>query len=227
MKSLFLCSNVTQLMAYKYLSISKSHSYIKPVSDISVYVNNEYCNDASKEIIRASSIKFGYGNYITSLNDFDLASNKSTKQKIDLITRRRPANTEISEILKNFEIVNYYTVEDGIGNYIKEDFFSHTTFDHKYREVSFRIKNILGLLLKLIKFQKADFFLLCNEFGLNNKIDLISIDTSKDYIYPLEEFFSNSLVTLISINDGQNIVLTLVLFNFLFFHCIINERILD
>ena len=167
-------------MAYKYHSISKSHSYLKPVSDISVYVNNEYCNDASKEIIRASSIKFGYGNYITSLNDFDLASNKSTKQKIDLITRRRPSNAEISEILKNFEIVNYYTVEDGIGNYINEDFFSHTTFDYKYREVRGRIKNILGLLLKLIKFQKIGFFLLCNKFGLNNRIDLPLIARKKN-----------------------------------------------
>ena len=89
-------------MVYKYHSISKSHSYLKPVSDISVYVNNKYCNDASREKIRAYSIKFGYGNYITSLNDFDLASNKSTKQKIDLISRRRGAlNAEISEIFKS------------------------------------------------------------------------------------------------------------------------------
>ena len=167
-------------MAYKYLSISKSHSYLKPVSDISVYVSNAYCNDASREKIRASSIKFGYGNYITSLDDFDLASIKSTKQKIDLITRRRPSNAEISEILKNFEIVNYYTVEDGIGDYIKEDFYSHTTFDYKYREAIASIKKILGLLLKLIKFQKIGFFLLCNKFGLNNRIDLPLIARKKN-----------------------------------------------
>ena len=152
MKSLFLCSNAAQLIAYKYLSISKSHSYLKPVSDISVYVNNEYCNDVSKEKIRAHSIKFGYGDYITSLNDFDLASNKSTKQKIELITRRMPSNAEFSEILKNFEIVNYYTVEDGLGSYVKEDFYSHTTFDYKCKKASFSIKKILGLLLRLIKF---------------------------------------------------------------------------
>ena len=168
-------------MVYKYHSISKSHSYLKPVSDISVYVNNKYCNDASRERIRAYSIKFGYGNYITSLNDFDLAINESKKQKIDLISKRRGAlNAQISEILKNFEIVNYYTVEDGIGNYINEDFFSHTTFDYKYREIRGRIKNILGLLLKLIKFKKADFFLLCNEFGLNNRIDLPLIARKKN-----------------------------------------------
>jgi hypothetical protein len=168
--NIFLTSSATQLIAYKLLHDYGVIKNLPSIENVVVYVNNFYCNDKCKKNISFYAEKLGYKQ--SCFNIKDLLNVVPQHQNITLISRRNPSNQELLSLVEYFKIIQHYTIEDGVGDYVKEEFYHMVTFDYIVRESKARVVKLLSLLFKSIFSHSKYFKLLKINFSNKSKKSL-------------------------------------------------------
>ena len=136
------------------------------IQDVVVFVNNAYCNDRCRKNIRIYSELLGYKSVCFNIDELIEVTSNS---KIQLISRRKISNQEMFGLVKCFRVKRHYTLEDGVGDYVKEEFNHMTTASYKFREFKAMTIKALSLFFKSI-FSKYYYSLLVfNYFDFNKR----------------------------------------------------------
>lgn len=148
MNHIFLCTSATQLIVYKILCEHLSSKEIPLVEDVLVFVNNPYCNNKCKENIKLYADELAYQDVFFDVNDVMKAT--SGCKQMCLISRRNISNHELRLLVRYFEPATHYTIEDGVGDYVKENYYNMTTLRYKFRETKALVKKFISLAIKSI-----------------------------------------------------------------------------
>jgi hypothetical protein len=193
MNNVFLCSSATQLIAYKLLYNYGVIKNLPSVGNVVVYVNNIFCNDKCKKNISFYAEKLGYKQ--SCFNIKDLLNVAPHPQNISLISRRNTSNQELLSLVEYFKIIQHYTIEDGVGDYVKEEFYRMTTSSYKVREFKAKVVKLLSLLFKSI-FSHSKYFKLlkincCNKSKKSLELITKMPNVDKDFCSYYQRTCSN------------------------------------